>query len=142
MNACWFSFEFKVQKGLIQNYCDFKFIYSEKATKFCEISSVDLSQVGPFKSMVEILQNFVALSEYMNFTLYRLHSFRWPLQRACSTWTCHLIYDVYPPAETLDREREKNLHLFSKPKQNAISCFIDFLPSLWKHFGIAYKIRA
>ena len=41
-----------------------KFIYSEKVTKFCEISTVDLSYV---KSKVEISQNFVAFSEYMNF---------------------------------------------------------------------------
>ena len=31
-----------------------KFIYSEKATKFCEISTVDLSYVVPVKSTVEI----------------------------------------------------------------------------------------
>ena len=43
-----------------------KFIYSEKATKFCEISTVDLSYVVPVKSKVEISQNFVAFSEYMN----------------------------------------------------------------------------
>ena len=45
-----------------------KFIYSEKATKFCEISTLDLSYVVTVKSSVEILQNFVAFSEYMNFT--------------------------------------------------------------------------
>ena len=44
-----------------------KFIYSEKATKFCEISNVVSSYVVPVKPMVEILQNFVAFSEYMNF---------------------------------------------------------------------------
>ena len=44
-----------------------KFIYSEKATKFFEISTVDLSYVVPVKSTVEISQNFVAFSEYMNF---------------------------------------------------------------------------
>ena len=43
------------------------FIYSEKATNFCDISTVDLSYVVPVKSTVEILQNFVAFSEYMNF---------------------------------------------------------------------------
>ena len=37
------------------------------ATKFCEISTVDLSYVVTVKSTVEILQNFVAFSEYMNF---------------------------------------------------------------------------
>ena len=45
-----------------------KFIYSEKATKFCKISTVDLSYVVMVKSTVEISQNFVAFSEYMNFT--------------------------------------------------------------------------
>ena len=45
-----------------------KFIYSEKATKFCKISKLLLSYVVPVKSKVEILQNFVAFSECMNFT--------------------------------------------------------------------------
>ena len=45
-----------------------KFIYSEKATKFCEISTLDLSCVVTVKFTVEISQNFVAFSEYMNFT--------------------------------------------------------------------------
>ena len=40
-----------------------KFIYSEKAAKFCKISSVDLTVT----TYVEILQNFVAFSENMNF---------------------------------------------------------------------------
>ena len=44
-----------------------KFKYSEKATKFCEISTLILSAVHTDKSKVEILQNFVAFSEYMNF---------------------------------------------------------------------------
>ena len=47
-----------------------KFIYSEKATKCCKISTVDLSYVVPVKSMVEILPNVEAFSEYMNFKLY------------------------------------------------------------------------
>ena len=42
-----------------------KFIYSEKATNFCEISTVDLSYVLTVNSTVEILQNFVAFSEYV-----------------------------------------------------------------------------
>ena len=45
-----------------------KFIYSEKATKFCEIFTLLLSYVVPVKSKVKISQNFVAFSEYMNFT--------------------------------------------------------------------------
>ena len=49
---------------------DLKFIYSEKATKFYEISTLDLSYVVMVKSTVEISQNFVAFSEYMNFKRY------------------------------------------------------------------------
>ena len=45
-----------------------KFIYSEKATKFCEITTIDLIIITYDKSTVEISQKFVALSEYMNFT--------------------------------------------------------------------------
>ena len=44
-----------------------KFIYFEKATKFCEISTLLLSYVVPVKSKVDISQNFVASSEYINF---------------------------------------------------------------------------
>ena len=43
----------------------FKFIYSEKAKKICEI--VLLFYVVPVKSKAEISQNFVAFSEYMSF---------------------------------------------------------------------------
>ena len=46
-----------------------KFIYSEKATKFCEISTLLLTVSTVVKSKVEISQNFVAFSEYMNFTI-------------------------------------------------------------------------
>ena len=42
-------------------------MYSEKATKFCEISTVLLTGTTQNKSKVEIQQNFVAFSEYMNF---------------------------------------------------------------------------
>ena len=45
-----------------------KFIYSEKATKFCEVSTLLLSVCTVDKSKVEISQNFVAFSEYTNFT--------------------------------------------------------------------------
>ena len=44
-----------------------KFIYSEKATKFCEILLLLLTTVHTVKSKVNISQNFVAFSEYMNF---------------------------------------------------------------------------
>ena len=44
-----------------------KFIYSEKATKFQEIFTLLLTTVHTVKSKVNISQNFVAFSEYMNF---------------------------------------------------------------------------
>ena len=43
--------------------------YNEKATNFWEISTIDLSDVVTVKYTVEISQNFVAFSEYMNFNL-------------------------------------------------------------------------
>ena len=46
-----------------------KFIYSEKATQFCKISTLLLSVCSVDKSKVEISQNFVAFSEYMNFII-------------------------------------------------------------------------
>jgi hypothetical protein len=44
-----------------------KFIYSEKAPKFCKISTLDLTITTWDKSTVDISQNFVTFSEYMNF---------------------------------------------------------------------------
>ena len=46
-----------------------KFIYSEKATKVCEIFTLLLSYVVPVKSKVKTLLNCVVFSEYMNFNL-------------------------------------------------------------------------
>ena len=51
----------------IGKHCILNFIYSEKATKFCEISSLLLPACTVDKSKGEILQNFGAFSEYMNF---------------------------------------------------------------------------
>ena len=44
-----------------------KFIYSEKATKFCKIFPLLLTVCVVVKSKGKISQNFVAFSEYMNF---------------------------------------------------------------------------
>ena len=46
-----------------------KFIYSEKATKFCEIFTYLLTATTLDKSKVKILQHFVPFSEYMNFSV-------------------------------------------------------------------------
>ena len=48
------------------------FIYSEKATKFCKISTLLLTGTTKDKSKLEISQNFVAFSEYMNFNAVKL----------------------------------------------------------------------
>ena len=45
--------------GLLLDSRILKFIYSEKATKFCKISTLDLTVLHTVKSKVEILQNFV-----------------------------------------------------------------------------------
>ena len=44
-----------------------KFIYSEKATKFCEIFPLLLTVCTVFKNKGKISQYFVAFSKYMNF---------------------------------------------------------------------------
>ena len=49
-----------------------KFIYSEKATKFYKIFTLLLTVTTQDKNKVKILQNFVAFSEYMNFTSSKL----------------------------------------------------------------------
>ena len=46
-------------------------LYSEKATKFCEIFSLLLTLCTAVKSKGKILQNFVAFSEYMNFMILK-----------------------------------------------------------------------
>ena len=48
-----------------------KFIYSEKATKCCEIFTLLLTTVHIVKSWLKISQNFVAFSEYMIFSIYK-----------------------------------------------------------------------
>ena len=62
----WIS-KFRTPFFLIGLKIVLKFIYSEKATKFCEISPLLLSVCTVHKSKVDILQNFVAFSEYTNF---------------------------------------------------------------------------
>ena len=49
--------------------------YSEKATTFCKISTLLLTVCTVVKSKVEISRNFVAFSEYMNFTINKVKQF-------------------------------------------------------------------
>mgnify|MGYP007025463004 CR=1 FL=1 len=65
--------QYFLPKVIVIKFCGglfIKFTYSEKATKFCEISTLLLTKVHTVKSKVEISQNLVAFSEYMNFTVY------------------------------------------------------------------------
>ena len=47
-----------------------KFIYSEKATKFCEIFTLLSSYVVPVKRKVKITQNFVAFPGHAQWDYY------------------------------------------------------------------------
>ena len=64
---------------IVQPYCTallevLKFIYSEKATKFCKIFPLLLTTVHTVKSKGKISQNFVAFSEYINLNNVRFRS--------------------------------------------------------------------
>ena len=59
---------FMYEKISLKKVSVVKFIYSERATKFCEIFTLLLTGTTQDKSKVKISQNFVAFSEYMNFT--------------------------------------------------------------------------
>ena len=54
---------------LLVHRASLKLVYSEKTTKFCEISTLLLSTVNTDKRKVEILKNLVAFSEYINFNM-------------------------------------------------------------------------
>ena len=78
---------FKREDDLLCSLFILQFIYSEKATKFCEISTLLLSVCTVDKSKVEISQNFVAFSEYTNFkkwTITNTHYFEWMLHPSYS----------------------------------------------------------
>ena len=53
-------------------------VNSEKATKVFEISTLILPVCTVDKSMVEILQNFLAFSEYTDFIILDLFDFHLP----------------------------------------------------------------
>ena len=84
---CWF---FTVEKSTKFLIGPIKFIYSEKATKFCKISTLLLIVCTVVKSKVEISQNFVAFSEYMNFTTFFI-SLPVEKEKEKSTINCWLI---------------------------------------------------
>ena len=53
-------------------FCELKFIYSEKAAKFCKIFPLLLTVCTVVKSKGKISQNFLAFSEYLNFKDFTL----------------------------------------------------------------------
>ena len=67
-------------------------VYSKKATKFWEISTVDMTVTALDKSTVEISQKFVAFSEYMNFT-----NSQSLIQNLLTNqkWYCYFIYLLF-----------------------------------------------
>ena len=73
---------FWLHRNFLFRQLSIKFIYAEKATRFCEISTVDLTVTTKDKSMVEISQNFVAFSEYMN-----VNCLRQKITRTQMNWT-------------------------------------------------------
>ena len=52
-----------------------KFVYSEKATKFCEIFPLLLTVCTEVKRKGKISKKCVAFSEYMNFEILNMTSF-------------------------------------------------------------------
>ena len=82
------------------------FIYSEKATKFCE-------NVVPVKSKVKISQNFVAFSEYMNF-IYSL--IFWAKADVKFFWNAYLLLSSWrkDPADKINLEHVDILHVNRK----------------------------
>ena len=76
LDFCW-NIQSKQQmaSALFFRVLTLKSIYSEKATKFCKISTVDLTVTTLDKSKVEISQSFVAFSEYMNLNILKHKDF-------------------------------------------------------------------
>ena len=67
MTAWWLPDDYLMTTWWLSNDDLVKFIYSEKATKFCEIFPLLLTVCTAVKSKGKISQNFVAFSKYMNF---------------------------------------------------------------------------
>ena len=61
--------ESRMPKYAFDIYWPLKFIYSEKATKFCKIYTIYLTGTTKDKTTLEISQNFAAFSVYMNFNI-------------------------------------------------------------------------
>ena len=93
------NFQLSIMKKLWdiaqENLVYIKFIYSEKATKFCEISTLDLSYVVSVKSKV-------AFSEYMNFNVLQPDFFFVPKAELAKSHTGLLAHFSYYISGFLD----------------------------------------
>ena len=135
-----------------------KFIYSEKATRFCDISTVDLSSVVPVKSTVEILQNFVTFSEYMNFfKMFTLNSQTFFVNdNLIQDWTCNIgHFDLFEnnffnfkginwPQSRIEMQIEMNYDILTFESemnnllvQKSIALFLSFL--VWSKIILTYQ---
>ena len=89
-----------------------KFIYPEKATKFCEIFTLLLTGTPQDKSKGKFLQNFVAFSEYMNFKrLIECQNVRLLSQESIiSTFLCYRCIFKAHQGEWFLRENGLHVH--------------------------------
>ena len=96
-----------------------KFIYSEKATKFCKISILLLKTVHTVKSKMEISQDFVDFSEYMNFN--------WPLVIFPSSLTISIAWTAfYITTHDYDCKQYSKCHTDNKDDTSSLRKKIHF----------------
>ena len=102
-----------------------KFIYSEKARKFCEISTLLLSVCSVEKSKVKISQNFATFLEYTNFNVLKVPKWE-PINRPklpqnlSAQIVCLRVWDF----------DEKRLH------------WASLVPTIWNSFSIKSCVLA
>ena len=110
---------------IVLNSPQWKFIYSEKVTKFWEISTIDLTYEVPVKSTVEILQNFVTFSEYINFTNTSDPQVTYCVN-SILVMPIKLPWDIDPKSGTWGNKFNNSLHASSAlQKRQKLFWFID-----------------
>ena len=113
-----------------------KFVYSEKATKFCEIFTLLLSVCTVDKSKLEILQNFVAFLEYMILNFTKIQLFKKILLSWWFLFKSHGISKFCLNTSTRQSNQTKVNCLNPYPKEQSNS--LIQLKKLWC-FCITYK---
>ena len=104
-----------------------KFIYSEKSTKFCEISTLLLSYVVPVKNKVKISQNFVDFSEYMNFISILFEKKMEYANMLLQNFFDRLCLRNVPPGKRTCRWRKRRLDQYLTPFEDWINNEFPFL---------------